>query len=275
MISQLLRRWLAEPLAGDADIDSPEATAQRRRVLREKPLLRCAYETWLRRIAASLPAGRGRIVEVGSGSGFLREHIPDAVLTDILALPYLSCVADAQLLPFRRDSLRAIVMTNAFHHLPDPARFLDGAARCVRPGGAIVMIEPWMTPWSRLVYQRAHHERCDPHARHWWFRSEGPLSGANSAMPWILFERDRPAFARAFPAWRIAVIDPMMPLLYLVSGGFSFRALAPAWCWNGLRAVEAILSPWMRHLAMFARIVLVRTEAPRPGPQRCDETTEL
>jgi len=43
-------------------------------------------------------------------------------------------------------SLRAIVMTDVLHHIPNVESFFAEAARCVRPGGVIVMIEPWLTP---------------------------------------------------------------------------------------------------------------------------------
>src|SRR5262249_31802772 len=36
------------------------------------------------------------------------------------------------------------------------------ATRCVRSGGVVAMIEPWVTPWSRFVYTRLHHEPFQP-----------------------------------------------------------------------------------------------------------------
>jgi 2-polyprenyl-3-methyl-5-hydroxy-6-metoxy-1,4-benzoquinol methylase len=49
------------------------------------------------------------------------------------------------------ESLRGIVMTNVLHHIPDARAFLKEAARCLHPGGVIAMIEPWVSPWSRLI----------------------------------------------------------------------------------------------------------------------------
>ena len=89
------------------------------------------------------------------------------------------------------------------------------------------MIEPWVTPWSRLVYTKLHYEPFDPEMAHWEFPESGPLSGANNALPWILFVRDRDQFEREFPMWSIQSMRPMMPIRYLVSGGVGFRALMP------------------------------------------------
>jgi hypothetical protein len=86
----------------------------------------------------------------------------------------------------------------------------------------------------------------------------GPLSGANGALLWILFERDRERFLKAFPMWQIADIRLSTPLTYLLSGGVSMRALMPGWTYSFLSRVEALLQPLAHHVAMFARVVLVR-----------------
>ena len=128
----------------------------------------------------------------------------------------------------------------------------------MRSGGVIVMIEPWVSSWSRFVYQRLHHEPFRPESAEWEFPSSGPLSGANSALPWILFERDRSLFEREFLIWKIQEIDRFMPFRYLLSGGISLRSLTPAWSFGFWQEIEEGLKPWMGKLAMFAKIVLQR-----------------
>jgi hypothetical protein len=121
------------------------------------------------------------------------------------------------------------------------------------------MVEPWLTGWSRLIYTRLHHEPFEPEATDWTVPATGPLSGANGALPWIVFERDRPRFERDFPMWRIETIRPIMPLRYLVSGGMSWRPVMPAWTTGPWRALERA---WpIRRGAMFALIVLRRVAA--------------
>jgi hypothetical protein len=146
-------------------------------------------------------------------------------------------------------------MTNVLHHLPQPRLFFDEATRCVRPGGVIAMIEPWVTLWSRFVYI-FHYEPFDPEALCWEFPNHGPLSGANDALPWIMFARDRVKFEREFPNWRIEVIKPIMPFRYLLSGGVSLRTLAPAWSFGLWKWLEDAFGRWENQLAMFAQIVL-------------------
>ena len=253
------RSWLSHPLTRGLSLDDPRTTALRREIIRQKPFLNAVYREWYERVAAALPPGDGAVCELGSGAGFLAEFIPRLVTSDVFYCPDIKVVLDGCCLPFTDSTLRAIVMTDVFHHLPESDRFLREAARCVRTGGRLVMIEPWVTPWSRLIYQRLHHEPFVPEATEWRFPRTGPLSGANGALPWIIFERDRARFERDFPEWTIASIELLMPFRYVVSGGVSLRSLAPGWTFVFWRSLERALNPWMNHLAMFARIVLQRT----------------
>lgn len=251
--------WLAHPLTRGLDLDDPRTSHLRRHIIQEKSFLRQIYQEWYAAIVATLPVGDEPVLELGSGAGFLHDFIPELITTEIFYCPGLSAVLDGQQLPLADNTLRAIVMTDVLHHLPQARRFLAEAARCIRPDGKIIMIEPWVTPWSRMVYAKLHHEPFRPEADEWGFPSSGPLSGANSALPWIIFERDRAQFEREFPAWHIQVIDRMMPFRYLVSGGVSLRSLMPGYTFGLWKGFEKLLQPWMDKVAMFARIVLRRT----------------
>jgi len=155
-------------------------------------------------------------------------------------------------------SLRAIVMTNVFHHIPDVRRFLGEVHRCLKPGGVLAMIEPWVTPWSRFVYTNLHHEPFEPASPGWQVDSGRPLSAANGALPWIVFERDRQLFERQFPALRIVALDPLMPLRYVLSGGVSIRSAVPNWSFPFWRGIDELLLRVTPRSAMFARIVVQR-----------------
>lgn len=261
-----LRNWLAHPLTRGLDLDHPRTTELRRRIIRDKAFLRRIYAEWYGRLAAETPVGGGGVLELGSGAGFLREFIPELITSDVLPLAGVSQVVDAARLPFNDAALRGIVMTNVFHHLADPAAFLREAQRCLRPGGAAVMIEPWVSGWSRWVYSRLHHEPFDPAAPHWGSSSDRPLSDANGALPWIIFERDRERFERDFPRLRVVRIEPLMPIAYLLSGGVGLRALVPGWCYPLVRRIERPIERFFPgRCAMFAQITLLRTDGGPAG----------
>jgi SAM-dependent methyltransferase len=254
----MIRTWLQHPLTRGLDLDNPRTTALRRQVIRDKAFLVDIYSDWYAAIAQALPGGPGAVLEIGSGAGFLDQFVPGSITSETFPCPGIRLVLDGLRLPFAGAALRGIVMTNVLHHLPQPRRFFSEASRCVRPGGVIVMIEPWVTKWSTFVYTRLHHEPFRADAQHWEFPSTGPLSGANGALPWILFERDRAVFEKEFPQWSVELVAPIMPFRYLLSGGVSLRNLMPAWSSGFWSGVERLLGARAARMAMFARIVLRR-----------------
>lgn len=235
-------------------VDDPQTTLLRRTTLQQKPFLRSLYLEWYALLLARIQ-NLDPVLELGSGGGFLSELRPGILRSDLIQIPGLSLSADACHLPFRNGGLGAIVMTNVLHHIPDVARFMAEAIRCLRPGGHVVMVEPWNTCWSQWVYRRLHTEPFDPDAT-WKFPFQGPLSSANNALPWILFQRDRDRFEIAFPSLRIVTVRPMMPLAYLLSGGISRPLGAPGWSYQPCRTLERNLG--LDRLGLFALIDLER-----------------
>ena len=256
-----MRRWLAHPATRGLDVDDPDLVPLRRRLVREKVFLRRIYQEWYAAIAQALPGGAGAVLELGSGGGFLDEFVPGLITSELQPCAHVRVVLDGQALPLADGSLRAIVMVDVLHHLPESRRFLREAARCARRGGRVVMIEPWVSAWSSLVYRSLHPEPFRPDAAEWEFPRGGPLSAANMALPWIVFVRDRERFEREFPQWRVVSVIPFMPFRYLLSGGVSMRALMPGLTFGLWRAVERALAPWAGSLGMFAQIVIERTDA--------------
>ena len=255
-----LKKFLEHPAVCGVDIDDPLTVQLRRDMIQKRRFLRQIYNEWYASLLEALPAGDEPVLELGSGPSFLRDFLPEVITSDVFHCPGVDVVADGSQMPFSSGVFRGIVMTDVLHHLPKPRFFFSEAARCVFPGGRVVMIEPWVTAWSKLIYGRLHHEPFDTMSREWEFLPKGPLSGANSALPWIIFERDRAQFEREFPEWRIREINRIMPFRYLVSGGVSLRSLMPGWAFELWRLAEQALTPWMKTWAMFARVILVRVD---------------
>jgi SAM-dependent methyltransferase len=263
-IISMLKKWtqlaFAHPLVQKKnDLDSPATTVLRRQIIQEKLFLKNLYSECYQFMAQALPKHiAGPIVELGSGAGFVKEYIPDCLTSEIIKIPDIDLILDGAHLPFPTGALKGIVMFDVLHHIPDAAPFFSNAAECIKPGGVIVMIEPWSTPWSRFVYRYLHHEPFVPDVKEWSFPIGGPLSQANSALPWIIFERDREKFEKDFPQYQVREVMLDFPFCYLLSGGVSFRSLVPGYTYNIIRKIENLSQPWMNSLAMFAKIILVR-----------------
>lgn len=252
-------RLLTHPSARQLDLDAPENTLRRAAIIQNKPFLKQFYQECYQSIRQLLPPEiHGPVVELGSGAGFLKDYIPDLITSEILKVPIVDLIFDGQALPFKTASLQAIVMMDVFHHIPRPDRFLDQAAEVIKSNGRMIMIEPWVTTWSRFVYKYLHHEPIDPEVIDWHFQKGRPLSQANSALPWIVFRRDRLKFERRFPEWQIDQIRSHTPFCYLLSGGLSFKSFLPGACYKFCRQLEYRLQALNPLIAMFATIVLKR-----------------
>ena len=258
MAAALLRRLLAHPKTAGLELDDPATTELRRQIIQSKPFLRAIYDEWYTRFAAELPQGDGAVLELGSGAGYCNRYIPGLITSEVFVCDPVHVIADAQRIPFRDGSLRAIVFTNVMHHMSDVRRFFREASRCLRKGGKILMIEPWLSPWSKFVYKRFHHEPFRPEARDWSFPSSGPLSGANGAIPWIVFVRDRHIFESEFPNLVVDQVRPFLPFRYLVSGGVAMRSLMPSFTYTLWMRLEHMLEPHMSSLAMFAFVSVLK-----------------
>jgi SAM-dependent methyltransferase len=251
-----IKTLLAHPETRDLSLDDPRTTERRRAIIRSNRFLRRIYDEWYGLICAAIPTGPGGVLELGSGAGFLAQYVPGLIASEVFSCPEIQLVLDARTLPLASGSLKAIAMVDVLHHIPDNRAFLREARRCLRPGGTIAMIEPWVSTWSSTIYTRLHHEPFNPKAADWTFPQSGPLSGANGALPWIIFERDRGAFEAEFPELEIQTVRPFMPFRYLVSGGVSMRQLMPEATFPLWRGVERLLERWPRHWSMFAFVQL-------------------
>ena len=254
MPAALLRRLLAHPLTASLRVDDPATTELRQEVIASKPFLKAIYDEWYGMLARELPSGAGEVLELGSGGGYCAKFIPRLITSECFPSSSAQIVADARRLPFSDGSLRAVVMTDVLHHIPEVRLFFAEAARTLRAGGKILMVEPWVSPWSRFVYGHFHNEPFRPDAADWSFPASGPLSGANVAVPWMVFVRDRVKFEMEFPALSIEVIRPFLPFRYLVSGGVGMRSLMPGFTHRAWASLERALDSQMHRLGMFAFI---------------------
>ena len=124
-----------------------------------KPLLREIYREFYERILELMDRGLpGRVVEIGSGIGNLKSHLPGAISTDLFRNPWLDVVCDGYELPFVSESLSHLILFDVFHHLAAPNVFLREARRVLTPRGRLILFEPYMSWVSTPTYHLFHHE---------------------------------------------------------------------------------------------------------------------
>jgi SAM-dependent methyltransferase len=232
--------------------------ADHRSIWERKPVLRLVYDDFYDRIAAACRPGL--TIEIGGGIGNLKRRLTDVVATDIQSAPWLDCVADAQRLPFAEGCASNIVMVDVLHHLEFPVVFFREAARVLRPGGRVLMVEPAITWGSSLFYRLLHHEPVRTSADVLLDGAPDPRRDpydSNQAIPTLLATRDRERFHHLFPALRIASVQWFSFAAYPLSGGFQPWSLIGEGAARRVLRIEHALEPILGRLAGFRMLLLI------------------
>jgi SAM-dependent methyltransferase len=233
-----------------------------RDVWERKPVLRLIYDDFYDRLAVACRPGR--TIEIGGGIGNLKRRLGDVVATDIQSAPWLDCVTDAQRLPFAAGCAANIVMVDVLHHLEFPVVFFREAARVLRPGGRVLMVEPAITWGSSLFYRLLHHEPVRTSAEVLMDGTPDPKRDpydSNQAIPTLLATRDRERFHRLFPALRIASVEWFSLAAYPLSGGFKPWSLISAGLARHMLALERALEPAVGRFTAFRMMLVVEKES--------------
>jgi SAM-dependent methyltransferase len=224
-----------------------------------KPLLRDIYRSFYERILGlvdtTLP---GRIVELGSGIGNLKTHLPHAICTDLFPNSWLDVACDGYELPFACGTLSHLILFDVFHHIERPAAFLREASRVLTPEGRLILFEPYISLISFPVYGLLHHEPVairqpidlardvpQPRAYH----------AAQGNATRLFFRNEQPGWP---VGWKQIHAEAFSSFCYLLSGGYSRQTFYPRrWLALGQR-VDAKLSRWPRLFGVRCLVALER-----------------
>jgi SAM-dependent methyltransferase len=213
---------------------------------RSKPLLREIYAGFYDRILRQIDlTAAGTIVEIGSGVGNLKEHLPAAVASDLFFNGWLDLVCSGYSLPLRDSVVSHLILFDVFHHIERPAALFREAKRVLGPGGRLILFEPYISVASWLAYGVFHLEPV----------AFSALIDLGTAMPpdryyaaqgnatRMFFRGESEAWAGQ---WRLRHSEAFAAFHYLLSGGFSKPALYPRKLSGLLRAFDEGASRWPR-----------------------------
>jgi len=207
-------------------------------------LIRYSYEVIMREIPASEFT---RVVEVGAGAALIKRLGWSVTTSDIETNEFLDLVIDAQSLPFVDSKLDAVILKDTLHHIPDVQRFFKEAERVLRPGGRIVVFDPYWGPLARFVYRYLHREPFRPDATEWSFEAEN-VWDSNQALGYMLLRRDRQKFSALFPNLSVTEVGYHVGPSFLLSGGIHTRTRVPSYLLQRIFHWENLRGRWMNPL---------------------------
>jgi SAM-dependent methyltransferase len=264
--------WLKEPQLKGLTPGSPEFFGVQKKLILNRPLIKRCYDDWYRRLLvdANTAPARGIILELGSGGSYLKSLNPAIVTSDVVP-NVADQVIDGRTLPFPDESVRALLLTHVFHHIPDLDAFFKEALRTLVPGGVISMIEVAHTPFARCFFKYFHHEPYDDTPQEWSFVQDDPMMDCNQALTWMIFVRDSSRFKSRYPSLAVEKLELMPWLTYFVAGGVTARHLVPDFMNPLLIGAEWLLKPldpvfslhW--HICIRKEPVRLSTASSPPG----------
>ena len=231
------------------------------KIWKEKPVLRLVYDALYKKIEDAMLVGD--TLEIGGGIGNLHILKGRLIKSDIQYSVGVDVVADAQQLPFDSEVFSNIVLFDVLHHLQCPLLFFDEAQRVLKPGGRVIMVEPGITPVSKLLYKMGHEE---PVEMGWDMNDPCKVDAdkdpydSNQAIPTILFKRDSQLFLATVKGFKINSSDWLSLFAYPLSGGFKSWSLLPyKWVHSILKIEEKIL-PFLGSLMAFRLMVVLEKD---------------
>lgn len=252
---------LRDPSIRDIDVDGVDRLHIHNNVLINKSLLRKVFIEFhhiFRRLDEQYLVGQGLRVELGAGIAPVRESYPDVLATDVVSEAHLDRVLDAEKMDIPDNSVRAFYGQNCFHHFPHPDRFFSELDRVLEPGGGVILLEPYYGPFASFLYKRLFKtEGFDKKFRSWETPAKGPMNGANQALSYIIFKRDKDEFELKYPTLKIVHQERVNNYMkYIFSGGLNFKQLCPDILAPLIDVVQWCLSPCSRLFSLHHVIVI-------------------
>ena len=264
---KMLMDWLRDPSVRGVDVDADDRLQRHARMLARKHMLLEVFQDFhhlFDRLDRQWLSGAGKRVELGAGVAPMRDSYPDVISTDVVPAPNLDRTLNAQDMGLSDASVRVFFAQNCFHHFPDPDAFFSELERVLVPGGGAILIEPYHGPAASFLFRRLFRtEGFDKSAPSWQTPATGPMNGANQALSYLVFVRDRAEFERRHPALELVHQKPLDNYLkYLLSGGLNFRQLLPDVTSPVIGVFQLCLVPFRRWLALHHVVVLRKKASP-------------
>jgi len=231
-----------------------------RDVWERKPSVREAYQYLYGMIVENLSPLKP-VVELGCGCGNLKEIIPGVLATDVVCTPWCDQLADACQLPFKDSSIGNILLVDVLHHIENPVIALKEIARVLASGGRGLIVEPYLSLWSRFIYKHFHHESFDLDVDLFVSTDQnqsrlGDYSNLGTSN--ILFYRELERLGQFLgDGIRVLKRHPFSFLVYPLTGGFRSFCFIPSAFVQKLSRFEDRLPKIIRERYTAMRVFLV------------------
>jgi SAM-dependent methyltransferase len=256
-----LIKLLRDPSLENVDIDGQERFTAHSWTFSHKAMLRDVFSEFhdlFHKLENQFITAKGIKVEIGAGVAPMRDSYSDVLATDVVSAAHLDHVLNAEDMALENESVRGLFGQNCFHHFLHPDHFFNEVERVLAPGGGVILLDPYYGPFASFLYKRLFkNEGFDKDFPSWETPTSGPMYGANQALSYIVFVRDRTEFEKKHPTLKIVYQKPVGNYLkYLFSGGLNFRQLLPDSMSPLINFAQWCLTPFNHWFSLHHTIVI-------------------
>ena len=226
-------------------LDHKEIDYKNRKIYQNKDLIKIIYNNYYKNIKKNIYlSDKKKILELGSGGGNIKKVIKECITSDQFKNKNIDRIENIYKINFKKNSISNIILIDVFHHLQFPSLALKEIHKVLIKNGRIIMIEPAMGLIPRIVYKIFHYEPNGFNLRIKWnnIPKKIPLSNqyfAAQSIPWRAF------FLKELnlkSKYSIKLIKPFSDFAFLLSGGYSYKALYPKILYSLIRLIDKILT---------------------------------
>ena len=226
-------------------LDHKEIDCKNRKIYQNKDLIKIIYNNYYKNIKKNIYlSDKKKILELGSGGGNIKKVIKECITSDQFKNKNIDRIENIYKINFKKNSISNIILIDVFHHLQFPSLALKEIHKVLIKNGRIIMVEPAMGLIPRIVYKIFHYEPNGFNLRIKWnnIPKKMPLSNqyfAAQSIPWRAF------FLKELnlkSKYSIKLIKPFSDFAFLLSGGYSYKALYPKILYSLIKLIDKILT---------------------------------
>ncbi len=222
-----------------------EIDIKNKEIFKKKKLLEKIYFDYFKIIKQNLNTDlKNSILEVGS-SGFIKKIIPNCITSNLVKIDrMIDLDENVYDLKIKSETVSNLILVDIFHHLEFPRLALNNMHRVLMNGGRIIMLEPAMGIFPRIIYSLFHHEPNGFNFRIKWDQIPEKIPNKNDyfaaqSIPWRAFVKKELNLGGLF---EIKKVNCFSDFAFLASGGFSYRSFYPTFGYNFIKIADSILT---------------------------------
>ena len=181
---------------------------------------------------------------MGSGGGNIKKVIKECVTSDQFKNKNIDRIENIYKINFKKNSISNIILIDVFHHVQFPNLALKEIHRVLIKNGRIIMMEPAMGLIPRIIYKIFHYEPNGFNLKINWSNIPKKIPPstqyfAAQSMPWRAF------FLKELnlkSKYKIKSIRPFSDFAFLLSGGYSYKALYPKFLYSFIKLIDKMLT---------------------------------